>query len=351
MKQLSITNVVQSIDPIRDIEDIEELMVSIQSQGLIVPIIVREYDGKYQVVAGNRRLEAHKRLHLPSIDAIIIDADNDEAKTKALVENVVRVNMSAIDIARTLKAIKDAKGWTNEKLGEQFGWSESTVRRYLEMLDYEIAVDSDLTSMHVIEAKAGVNYNLDLFNVPDDKKKMVIESVLQYADDWGLSTRDTRTIASALSKDYLARGEKALEILTRTEPENIIAYEYEDTHIQPKPKGTTTTTQPRVDEEFTSWLSDIDFVNLDVSMRKLSQNIQKMGDKIGTSKRKDPETAYKLLEILSDHLYALSITTKQMLSDQKEVDEMYVQAEEYKDDKDAWWDFLRNYIDKKGWTR
>ena len=105
-----------------DEEALKGLAESIKHQGLIQPITVRRLDnGKYQLISGERRLRASKLAGLTHIPAFIREADDDEVMQMALVENIQRENLNAIEIAISFEKLIDEYKMTQEMLSERVG--------------------------------------------------------------------------------------------------------------------------------------------------------------------------------------------------------------------------------------
>jgi ParB family chromosome partitioning protein len=115
-------------------EQIEELAKSIQSEGLLQPIVVREKKGKYELIAGERRLQAFKYLKLPKIPARIIEASDASSATLALIENLQRENLNPIDEALGYASLVRDFDLTQEAAAERVGKGRATVANALRLL-------------------------------------------------------------------------------------------------------------------------------------------------------------------------------------------------------------------------
>ena len=130
---LSLNVIQPSPKPLRsswDEDKMNELAQSIKEQGLIVPIKVRPVNGEYEVVYGHRRVEAARRAGLTELECFVEGLDDDESQWQALTENVIREDMSAIDIARAIQGRRDA-GYSKKEIAQRMGWSEDRVRAHL----------------------------------------------------------------------------------------------------------------------------------------------------------------------------------------------------------------------------
>lgn len=121
----------QRIDP----EKIRELAESIREIGLQEPIILRPLNGRYEVVAGDRRVLAFKFLSRERIPAIIREMDEETLVLVRATENLQRENLSPMEEARVYGNMRDKLGMSFEKIAKRTGRACSTVRKYLDLLD------------------------------------------------------------------------------------------------------------------------------------------------------------------------------------------------------------------------
>ncbi len=118
-----------------DEEALAELADSIRARGVIQPIVVRPHDGHYQIVAGERRWRAAQKARLHEIPAIVRDFDDPETLEVALVENIQRRDLNAIEEAQGYKRLVDDYGHTQEALGRLVHKSRSHIANLLRLLD------------------------------------------------------------------------------------------------------------------------------------------------------------------------------------------------------------------------
>lgn len=141
--------------PRRDIEaaPLQELAGSIESVGLIQPVIVRRVGEGYELIAGERRWRAAQLAGFTVIPAIVREASDIESLELALVENVVRENLNAIDEAFALQVLREDLGVTQEALAAQVGKSRSAIANKIRLLELagpvqSLLVDGSLTEGH-----------------------------------------------------------------------------------------------------------------------------------------------------------------------------------------------------------
>lgn len=136
-----------------DEEALEELAESIKKYGLIQPIVVAKKDGYYQIIAGERRWRASKKAGLTTIPAIVREDDEKKNKEIALIENIQREDLNAVEKAMGMKLLMDEYNLTQSQLAEIVGKSRSGVANTLRILNLdkrvlELAKQGRLTEGH-----------------------------------------------------------------------------------------------------------------------------------------------------------------------------------------------------------
>ena len=118
-----------------DEDALNELSDSIAKIGIIQPITLRKMeDGRYQIIAGERRWRASQKAGLLTIPAYIRTADDENVMEMALVENIQRQDLNAIEIALAYQHLIDQYGLTQEKLSERVGKNRATIANFLRLL-------------------------------------------------------------------------------------------------------------------------------------------------------------------------------------------------------------------------
>ena len=136
-REIEVESVVANpYQPRREIqpEQVEELAKSIQSEGLLQPIVVRDKKGKFELIAGERRLQAFKQLKLSKIPARIIEASDASSATLALIENLQRENLNPVDEALGYASLVRDFDLTQEGAAERVGKGRATVANALRLL-------------------------------------------------------------------------------------------------------------------------------------------------------------------------------------------------------------------------
>ena len=136
-----------------DKEALEELSASIAENGLLQPILVREYgDGRYQIIAGERRFRASKLAGLTEIPAIVLEKNDKDAAQIALIENIQREDLNPLEEALAYKSLAEEYNMTQEELSTKVGKSRSAIANSVRLLDLPEEI---LTLVAVGELSAG----------------------------------------------------------------------------------------------------------------------------------------------------------------------------------------------------
>ena len=143
-----------------DEEALDELADSIRTLGVIQPITVkRQGDGKYIIISGERRWRAAQRADVATLPAYIREVDDENLHAMALVENIQRQDLNAIEIALGMQRLIDECGLTQDALSEKVGKKRSTVSNFLRLLklpdEIQLALKEGLISAGHAKAIAG----------------------------------------------------------------------------------------------------------------------------------------------------------------------------------------------------
>jgi ParB family transcriptional regulator, chromosome partitioning protein len=133
---------------------LEELATSIASVGVVQPVIVRQVDDGYELIAGERRWRAAQQAGFTVVPAIIRAASDVESLELALIENVVRQQLNPVDEAFALKVLLEDLGVTQEKLAARVGKSRSAIANKIRLLDLPGPIQESLASGELSEGHA-----------------------------------------------------------------------------------------------------------------------------------------------------------------------------------------------------
>lgn len=134
-------------------EDLKELADSIKKEGLIQPILVRKVDGKYQIIAGERRWQASKRAGLEKITVQIKDVDDEKALELALIENIQRSDLNPIEEAYAYKRLMEKNQMTQADIAQAVSKGRSTIANALRLLELpeeaqKLLFDEEISAGH-----------------------------------------------------------------------------------------------------------------------------------------------------------------------------------------------------------
>ena len=177
-----------------DAETLEELASSIKHIGLVQPITVREDgkgEGKYIIISGERRYRAARLIELETIPAYIRTVDDDQVVEMALIENIQREDLNAIEIALTFSKLIDADGLTQEELATRVGKKRATVANYLRLLKLPAQIQLGLKNR-----KLSMGHARALLSIEDTELQLALYKQI-LTDD--LSVRDVEQIAREYS--------------------------------------------------------------------------------------------------------------------------------------------------------
>ncbi len=170
-----------------DEQALKELSQSILEHGLLQPIVVIEKEEGYLLIAGERRLRAHKLAKLTNIKAIIADVKIDEVRLRelALIENIQRENLNAIELANSYAELIEVHNITHDELSAIVHKSRSQITNTMRLLGL-----SSYAQRQLIEGKISQGHAKILVGLDEKKQKIVIDSVIGQK----LSVRDTENI-------------------------------------------------------------------------------------------------------------------------------------------------------------
>lgn len=174
-------------------ESLALLADSIAENGVLQPLLVRaEGDGFYQIIAGERRWRASKMAGLTEVPAIITDADDKKAFELAIIENIQRENLNAIEEAAAIRDLMTEYGLTQEEVSTRISRSRSAVSNAIRLLDLP-----DSVMKAVSDGKLSAGHARALLGLRDSEK---IISAAQTVISRGLSVRATEELVRSLNR-------------------------------------------------------------------------------------------------------------------------------------------------------
>lgn len=169
-----------------------ELAASIREHGVLQPLIVtREADGRYTLIAGERRWQAAKQAGLQEVPAIVREASDQERLELALIENVQRADLSPLETAEAYRQLHEEFGLTHEQIARRVGKSRVAVSNTLRLLQLPPGVQAALAAGQISEGHARA-----LLGLPTPQAQA---AVLQTILSKGLNVRQTEELVRKLS--------------------------------------------------------------------------------------------------------------------------------------------------------
>lgn len=189
-----------------DEEKLNDLSESIKEHGLLQPIIVIENeDNTYTLVAGERRLRAHKLAKIDKIKAIIIDADEFKLRELALIENIQRDDLNVIELAYCYAQLLNEHNITHEELSKKVFKSRTSITNTLRLLQLSSYVQQLLATDKISAGHAKIMIGLN-----PEEQKMVCDSIIGQK----LSVRETEKLVKELKEKNSDKPKKVKEINT-----------------------------------------------------------------------------------------------------------------------------------------
>lgn len=176
-----------------DEKTLEELADSIKSIGIVQPITVRAVEeGKYEIIAGERRFRASKMAGLTTIPAYIRKTEDESLLELALIENIQREDLNAIEVALSYQSLLDECKLTQEQLSKRIGKDRSTVTNYLRLLRLPAQIQ-----LAIRDRKISMGHARAIVNIDDPNTQfMILEQILKC----NLSVREVEKYVQDLEK-------------------------------------------------------------------------------------------------------------------------------------------------------
>ena len=184
-----------------DEEALQELAASIKAIGIVQPITVREVEeGKYEIVAGERRFRASKLAGLETIPAYIRKVEEESMLELALIENIQREDLNAIEIAISYQRLIDECNLTQDALSERVGKKRTTISNYLRLLRLPAPIQ-----LAIKDRKISMGHARAIINIEDpETQNMIFEQILKY----DFSVRKVEEIVRELMQPEEAKEKK-----------------------------------------------------------------------------------------------------------------------------------------------
>lgn len=185
-----------------------ELAQSIRENGLIQPIAVRKVEDGYEIVAGERRYRACILAGYTRVPAIIMTANEIESAEMALVENIQRENLTAIEEAKAFKLLMEEHGMTQEDMAKKMGKSQSTIANKMRLLNLPDEIQEAVSTRQITERHARA-----LLTVEPEKQLAVYKRITEKK----LNVNQTEQYIKELTSDKIEKKKLVTKGFTRNQ--------------------------------------------------------------------------------------------------------------------------------------
>lgn len=173
-------------------ESLMDLAQSIRENGLIQPVTLKEKDGYYEIVAGERRYRACQMIGMTEIPANVMDVQESQMAALALVENIQREDLSAIEEAKAFVQIMKVTGCTQSELAMKLGKSQSSIANKIRLLNLSENVQNAVSSKIITERHAR-----SLVGMDEKKQQEMLDKIVKK----GLNVSQTENLIKQEKKD------------------------------------------------------------------------------------------------------------------------------------------------------
>jgi ParB family chromosome partitioning protein len=204
IREIELSKILPNPDQPRTVFDeseIEGLAESIKAVGLIMHIIVRENAGQFIIVAGERRYRACKLNEMKKIKAIVIEADEEQNFTMALIENIQRADLNPIEEARAYKLLIDRFKLKQQDVAKRVGKERTTITNSLRLLNLPEDVQNGLIDKKITQSHPKV-----LLSIEDNRKLM---NIYNQVVENGISVRALESMLNGTKENVSSGNDSA----------------------------------------------------------------------------------------------------------------------------------------------
>ena len=174
-----------------DEEELDELAQSIKKNGLLQPILVRETNDGYEIIAGERRWQACKKIGLETVPVNITEADDTKSLTLALIENIQRSDLNAMEEAYGYRMLMEREKMTQAQLANAVSKGRSTIANSLRLLELP-----DDAQKLLLDGKISAGHARAILSIPTDEGRALLVKKLSEGD---MSVREAENLAKLYS--------------------------------------------------------------------------------------------------------------------------------------------------------
>lgn len=186
---------------------IEELARSIKSNGVIQPIVVRQADNGYEIIAGERRWRASQRAGLLKVPVVVRDVPDERLLAVALIENIQREDLNPIEEAQAYRRLADEYKLTQDQIAESVGKDRSSVANFMRLLKLPREVRENLAA-----GALSMGHARALLSLPDEQAQLRVSREVVARS---LSVRETEAMVKRETEPAAPREEKQKDVHTR----------------------------------------------------------------------------------------------------------------------------------------
>lgn len=183
-----------------DDDSLKDLSSSIKQHGIIQPLVLRRKNDKYEIIAGERRYKAAKMAGLVSVPAIISNMDDNTSAEVAIVENIQRKDLTAIEEAKSYQALLDKGYMTQEELARKMGLSQSAISNKLRLLTLDESVQEAILQEKISERHARTLLKI----ASHERQRELLEKIIK-------ERITVRGLEELLKKEELAKTEPEIK--------------------------------------------------------------------------------------------------------------------------------------------
>ncbi len=174
-----------------ELGNIKELVASIREKGVLEPILVRPKDGKYEIIAGERRYMAAKTSGLEEMPCIEMNIEDNEAMEISLIENLQRKDLNVFEEADGLNSLADMYGYNHSQIAEKIGKARSTITEIINLSKIPIDI-RDLCRKNSIKSRT------TLIEISKQKSKKNMSELIKAISERDLKREDTRILSKKI---------------------------------------------------------------------------------------------------------------------------------------------------------
>ncbi len=184
-----------------ELGDISELVASVKSRGVLEPILVRPKDGRYEIIAGERRYMASQRAGIEEIPSIILDVEDAAAMEISLIENLQRKDLDVFEEAEGLKALAEIYDYNHTQIAEKLGKARSTVTETINLSRIPPEVRK-------ICYENGIRSRSTLLEISKQKSPKHMIHLIQAIQERDLRREDTRDLSKKIKGKEKSRAKR-----------------------------------------------------------------------------------------------------------------------------------------------